>query len=43
MVAVFGLEMSGYTLTMIIFFVFLVVVLVLGDLGDFFEDRKSVV
>ncbi|HKZ89414.1 MAG TPA: hypothetical protein VJ300_04055 [Thermoplasmata archaeon] len=37
MVAVFGLEMSGYTLTMIIFFVFLVVVLVLGDLGDFFD------
>jgi len=38
MVAVFGLEMSGYTLIMLIFFILLVVVLVLGDIGDFGGD-----
>jgi membrane-bound ClpP family serine protease len=37
MVAVFGLEMSVYALIMIVFFVFLVAVLILGDVGDFFD------
>lgn len=42
MVAVFGVEMSGYTLIMIIFFLFLIVVLVLGDIGDFFDIGADV-
>lgn len=37
MVSVFGVEMSSYTLIMLIFFVLLIVVLILGDLGDFFD------
>lgn len=37
MVALFGIEMSGYTLIMLIFFIFLLAVLVLGDIGDFFD------
>lgn len=37
MVSVLGVEMSSYTLIMLVFFVILLVSLILGDLGDFFD------
>lgn len=37
MVAVFGVEMSSYTLIMLVSFAFLLIVLLLGGLGDFFD------
>jgi hypothetical protein len=37
MIAVFGVEMSSYTLIMLVFFIFLLVVLILGGLGDVFD------
>ncbi len=34
MVDILGLSMSGYTVVMLVFFLFLVLVLILGDIGD---------
>lgn len=37
MVAFFGIEMSIYTIIMFVFLIFLLAVLILGDIGDFFD------
>lgn len=37
MIELFGVLMSEYTLIMLVFFVFLLAVLILGDVGDFFD------
>ncbi len=37
MVSVLGTEVSSYTLIMLTFFIFLLLVLILGDIGDFFD------
>lgn len=37
MVEFFGVAMSSYTILMIVFLAFLLIVVVLGDIGDFFD------